>query len=359
MKNKSILKIIAVAVLAVMVTLTLASCATGGTSVAKDASGEGWEYKKDGQTLTITSIPAYEGDATPWKNVASSVKSVSVGDGVTAIPNYAFYNMTVLESVKLSPNVVSIGNLAFAFTPALKSVDIPANVNSIGEAAFEASGITAIELPSTVTVISPRTFLYCDDLVSVVGAGVTSVGRRAFSYCRKLDSVKLAEGATATEDAFLSAKEGVAITKADGLVSVTFRHVNEADGSAIEGQADVKLDVEANKTHKYTVPAINGYTPVLGEIEYAVESVNREVTVNYKKIEEVTESAPAETEADPSGEEEKPDVWTWIALGGTVVILIGVAVAVILFVRRDKKNGGGNGTVRKNKDAKKDSKGKK
>ena len=344
MKHKSFIKIIAAMLLAVMVTLSLASCAAGGPSVAKDANGEGWSYTKDGQTLVVTSIAAYEGTATPWKAVASSVKKVIVGNGITAIPDYAFYNMTALETVEFQGGVTSIGKLSFAFTPALKEITLPETVTAIGYGAFEASGLVAVKLPASVTTISERTFVYCDDLTEVVGAGVTAIGKDAFAYCKSFKSLGVADIAAAanTADIFGEGTPAPTVTVASNdTYSVTVNYVYAEGGEASES----KIELHAkDETYSITSPVIEGYTADKTVVTGTVGTAAVVETVTYTKNPEETE-APVETESAPVEEpkEEKLDFWTVFALIATVVILIGVAVAVILYVRHDKKKNSAKG----------------
>jgi len=80
------------------------------------------------------------------------------------IYKYAFYNNTITS--------VTIGN----------------SVTSIGEFAFgRCTSLTGIEIPNGVASIGIDAFLGCTNLTSVtIGAGVTSIGARAFEECGKL-----------------------------------------------------------------------------------------------------------------------------------------------------------------------------
>ena len=91
--------------------------------------------------------------------------AVTLGDGITVIPEGAFAAAVTLEHINLD-KIVEIGNYALADT-ALTSVDL-----------------------SSATNISDYAFVYCTDLKSIVfGENITDIGEGAFSYCEALASV--------------------------------------------------------------------------------------------------------------------------------------------------------------------------
>lgn len=350
MRNKSFIKITAVLLIAVMLVLSLASCATGGKSTAGNANGSHgaltWKYEKENQTLTVSGSGAMENfekaSSVVWKDVASSVKHVVVENGVTNIANYAFYAMTQLESVTIPASVTSIGEFAFAFTGALKEITIPDSVTALGKGAFEASGLVAVKLPAGVKAINERTFTYCDDLTTVIGEGVTTIGAEALAYCKSIKTVSVVDVAAVTAAAATIFGEGAAVPTINSATvsqfKVTIKYVDEATGAEI---ADAHIHYYAVGAHSLDNPTVEGYTAKTAKTEFEVVDKDIELTANYDKIPEETDP-PVETESAPVEEPDdgKIDFWTWVALIGTVVILIGVAVAVILYVRNDKKKSG-------------------
>jgi hypothetical protein len=86
---------------------------------------------------------------------------------VTSINDNAFYRCTGLTSIEIPSSVTSIGNYAFNCT-GLTSIEIPSSVTSIGSFVFGyCTGLTSIEIPSSVTCISEGAFLCCVSLTSV------------------------------------------------------------------------------------------------------------------------------------------------------------------------------------------------
>ena len=59
---------------------------------------------------------------TPWYNYHSSIKKVTIGNGVTTIGSYVFYNCTNLTSITIPEGVTSIGSYTFTCCDSLQKV---------------------------------------------------------------------------------------------------------------------------------------------------------------------------------------------------------------------------------------------
>ncbi len=106
-----------------------------------------------------------------------------------------------LESVTI-PGTVKIGDAtyqvaeiavrAFSELENLKTVTIGEGITAIPDNAFSNSGITQLTLPSTLKSIGNDAFYYCRHLTSVVVPdGVETIGDYSFSSCFKLQSIEL------------------------------------------------------------------------------------------------------------------------------------------------------------------------
>jgi hypothetical protein len=211
-----------------------------------------------------------------FSSYATGLTSVTIGDGVTSIGNYAFDGCGALTSVTIPGSVTSIGDFAFngcsgltAFTVAesntvysaqdgilynkakttiisvpraisgaltlpntltsigasafsgcsgLTSVTIPGSVTSIGDYAFsDCRGLTSVTIPGDVTSIGASAFFGCSGLTSVTIPGsVTSIGASAFSGCSGLTSVTIPGSVTSIGASAFSDCSGLtAITVAE------------------------------------------------------------------------------------------------------------------------------------------------
>ena len=102
--------------------------------------------------------------------------SITIPNGVTAIPSYAFFNCSKLKSVIIPDSVTSIGYNAFYNCTSLTSVTIPDSVTSIDERAFYGcSGLTSITIGNSVTSIRFNAFYNCYKLVEVYNKSTLSI----------------------------------------------------------------------------------------------------------------------------------------------------------------------------------------
>ena len=162
----------------------------------------------------------------------STVSTLTIGNGVTSIPDYFLYNGSQIENLTIPNSVTSIGMYAFRNSSKVKSVVIPEGVTRIGYSAFSdcysliksaypssisnpfSYGVcisyplssimddygviynsektqiyfaplsldSNYTIPNTVTTIGSSAFRDCSNIVSVViPEGVTRIGESAFS----------------------------------------------------------------------------------------------------------------------------------------------------------------------------------
>lgn len=99
-----------------------------------------------------------------------------------SIPDSALSNASSLTSVAIPNSVTAIGRLAFAECSSLLSLTIPSNVVTIGQGAFfGCSSLSHVSIPNSVTSIGSSAFNNCSNLMSVVIPGsVKSAGSHLF-----------------------------------------------------------------------------------------------------------------------------------------------------------------------------------
>ncbi len=172
----------------------------------------------------------------------TNLESVTLGDGVTAIGEYAFQDCTSLVSVAIGESVTTIGkdaflncnavqknkgilyvgnwvvgcdntvteaelsndatgiaNYAFADFASLTSVILNENLKIIGEGAFQGTGITTMVIPQSVAVIDANAFSGCT-LSEVVFDNVDEwyADKTYVPYSDLLDATKAASCLTST-----------------------------------------------------------------------------------------------------------------------------------------------------------------
>ena len=117
----------------------------------------------------------YFGEDSPWYSNREQIISVTIGDNVTSIGDFALYNCSRLIDVTIPDSVTSINWAAFCGCSSLASITIPAGVTKIDTTVFSGcNSLTGIMLP----------------------AGVTSIGGGAFSGCSSLKSITIPKSVT-------------------------------------------------------------------------------------------------------------------------------------------------------------------
>ncbi|MBR2941923.1 MAG: leucine-rich repeat domain-containing protein [Clostridia bacterium] len=144
-------------------------------------------------------------------------ETLTIPEGVTHLPSYAFRGMQQLRSVTLPDSMTEIANGAFADCTNLTSVTFGAHTEAIGGEAFMNTGLTSLTLPQSLRIIYGSAFEGCASLTQVdlpqtleeirdcafMKTGLVSVqmpeslrriGDGAFGLCEKLETVTLSSG---------------------------------------------------------------------------------------------------------------------------------------------------------------------
>ena len=146
----------------------------------------------------ISGLDNLMGDGSSNKNLYINhelVTSITIPNGVTAIPYYAFSKCSSLTSVTIGNSVKSIGEKAFYNCTGLTSVTIPNSVTSIGDYAFSGcTGLTSVKIGNGVTSIGYYAFWGCSGLTSItIPNSVTSIDYYAFRGCDKLQDIYITD----------------------------------------------------------------------------------------------------------------------------------------------------------------------
>ena len=128
-----------------------------------------------------------------WAFYGREFNSITLGENVTEIREYAFYNVQNENGVDvyLNNNLKTIGTQAFDNTK-ISSITFPESLEYIGNHAFSFSNITNINLPSNLTYIGEHAFKcmeLTDVTINAIPKSVTYIGDYAF-YNANLDKIE-------------------------------------------------------------------------------------------------------------------------------------------------------------------------
>jgi len=157
-----------------------------------------WKITGLGSVLTISGTGSMadwtSGTQTPWYSYQSSIEVVNVEKGVTSIGKYAFSKLGV-AFVRMGNTVTNIGNYAFYDCDNLQEVTISEGATNIGRYAFSSCALLpAVLIPDSVTTIGAGAFAYCTNLTAVaIPKSVTDIGEDAFIDCSSLNSVSITD----------------------------------------------------------------------------------------------------------------------------------------------------------------------
>ena len=187
----------------------------GGSASATSASAStlfGYIFGTSSYTGGTSVKQYYASSSYETYYIPSSLTSVTVTGG--KIFYGAFYGCTGLTSITIGDSVKNIGDYAFYGCTSLASITIPDSVTSIGTYAFYGcTSLASVTIPDSVTSIGTSTFYGCTSLASVtIPDSVTSIGTSAFYGCTSLTTVYYA----GTEDDWSSVSIGSSNSPLDG-----------------------------------------------------------------------------------------------------------------------------------------------
>lgn len=127
-----------------------------------------------------------------------NIVSLTVGENLNGIGNYAFYGCSGMKSIRLGNGLDTIGNYAFANCINMNTVNVELNsrIATIGDHAFyNCQSLENFTVPISVTSIGDSAFEQCTDIkeIALCGEGykvsLNTLGPDAFKNCTSLESI--------------------------------------------------------------------------------------------------------------------------------------------------------------------------
>ena len=162
-------------------------------------------------------------NAPGWYNSKSLIVEVRIGEGVTSVGDYAFYDHDNLVDVTLPLSLERIGNSAFYSCGGLTTLTLPDNLTTIGGNSFERSNLTEITIPASVTTLGISAFRGCSALrnITFLGNNITELPNYVFHNCSKLQDITIPNGVTRIGNyAFNGCTALTVMTVPEGVTSI-------------------------------------------------------------------------------------------------------------------------------------------
>ena len=118
--------------------------------------------------------------------------------GITSLGQHCFRDCTGLTSINIPSSVTNLEGQCFNGCTSLTSINIPPSITTLKDNCFyNCANLTSINIPSSVTSLGVQCFSGCTSLISItIPDSVTSFGHHCFSGCTGLTSIVLPNNAT-------------------------------------------------------------------------------------------------------------------------------------------------------------------
>ena len=252
-------KYLAIAMAAVLLVCSLASCVGGKTDGIGDYTPEvdylitekGTFYfeEAEGETAILVN---YVGKATSGDSV--EIPATFNDRTVTTIGEKAFYNLSAVVSVTIPDSVIKIDAYAFARCTELTGITLPAGLLEIGEGAFlECTKLESVGLGNSLETIGEKAFYGCSALkTATLPATLKTIDKAAFAFCKSLPALTIpASVATLGELAFTDCVGVESITFGSDATEIGSHAFEHADGTNLKDKFVLEGLGEGSKVLEY------------------------------------------------------------------------------------------------------------
>ena len=181
-----------------------------GDTVTANVTGDTMTIMGNGKTYDYFDL---------WDGINSSIKYITIDDGVTYLGDSLFYDFNILENIKLPESLEQIGEYTFKNCTSLTNLILPDSITEIaGEAFSNCVSLGKVTLPKNLTLLGNGVFENCnaeiifpaslkcipimgDNAVTKVNIpeGVKIIGEDAFWACSNLKEITLPSTITSIE----------------------------------------------------------------------------------------------------------------------------------------------------------------
>lgn len=223
------------------INMAVSETVLGDTAGDTTEDGLSWSWSRETGVLTVTGegvMDGYDSATMPWYEVLPYTTSIIIGEGITSIGRYAFYNAVNVTNISLPSTLTNLDERAFEYCTSVEELVVPDSVTSIGYGAFgNLTGLKKVSVPASATyrsygfynanaveeiIITPGTdgvipdsnvtaeqgwlwdwmmkstgnfgpWKYADNAVVTISEGVTSIGAKTFYNCAGISEISIPE----------------------------------------------------------------------------------------------------------------------------------------------------------------------
>ena len=168
----------------------------------------------------------------------TSLKSLTLADGMTEIGAYSFYKCTSLDNVIIPKSITNWDINTFSDCTSLKNVTLPEGLTTMGAYVFSGTAIRSIVIPSTIS--NWRTKKTEEGYETSYRGNANC----AFDGCNKLSNVTLSDGIEIIGDVIFpkcSSLKKLSIPASVTNISYAFSYCNGIEEVYIEEGAEMKI----------------------------------------------------------------------------------------------------------------------
>ena len=207
-----------------------------------------------------------------------SLDSAVLPEGLEQIGSSAFQNCFVLSgTIDIPDSVISIGTSAYQSCYNISGVSIGAGISNIPDSCFEScTALTGVDIPNTVLTMEKEAFMGCTNLSGInINTTLSVIPTRCFQSCNSLTGVDIPSNIISIgTSSFFSCSELTGINFAEGIEAI--------GNSAFQSCIDLTGISFPNSLISIGVSSFNGCTSLSGELTYNqnLESVDDSAFAN-------------------------------------------------------------------------------
>lgn len=147
-----------------------------------------WDFDGNGELSYVEAKSISDIGLTFNNSLIKSFDEFEFFQGITEIPDSAFYSCSQLTKIRFPNGIKAIGKNAFKKTR-ISDISLPSELKVIGERGFAESSLSKITLPDSLLSIKKEAFYHCSLTSITIPKSIKSIEQYAFAYCYRLAKI--------------------------------------------------------------------------------------------------------------------------------------------------------------------------